>query len=106
MAKDERMMICLERVAEIEDKFQTFEVRHVPREENDQADSLSKLASSVVMNAGTTITILTADKKPVLTFMGAIDAEDDWRTKVQKALAGEDPPRDVERVRAFMLNFS
>jgi len=45
-ARDVAMMAYLAKVKECSVTFKTFEIKHVPRLENRQADALSKLASS------------------------------------------------------------
>jgi len=45
-AKDPQMAAYLEYVQELKGSFAFFEVVHVPREQNDRADLLAKLASS------------------------------------------------------------
>ncbi|XP_068466368.1 uncharacterized protein [Phaseolus vulgaris] len=45
-AKDPQMAACLEYVQELRKSFVSFEVLHVPREQNARADLLAKLASS------------------------------------------------------------
>lgn len=72
-AKDERMMAYLQRVAGLRDKLSSFEVIQIPREENGKADSLSKLASSIALEGGGKVTIVTIEEESITPSVGLLE---------------------------------
>jgi len=50
--KDEKMKAFLSRVREIEKKFTSLEIKHVPRENNKEADKLANIAINTGESGG------------------------------------------------------
>ena len=56
--KGEKLAKYLEIVRDIAQEFLNFQIEHIPREENTEADALENLASSLNIPEGTNIPIL------------------------------------------------
>ncbi|KAL0411971.1 UNVERIFIED_CONTAM: hypothetical protein Slati_3786800 [Sesamum latifolium] len=82
-AKEESMIQYLQQIADLKTKFHHFQIIQIPREENDKADSLSKLASSLedCRTRHITIHYLPEARTPGCP---AYNTGEDWRTPIIK----------------------
>ncbi|XP_057808674.1 uncharacterized protein LOC131023143 [Salvia miltiorrhiza] len=67
---------------EIGKKFEKFEIQQVPREENQRADLLARVASAVEQTWSEDITLVFEPKREVVAQVYNIETKDDWRTPI------------------------
>lgn len=80
-AKDPKIVVYRERVAELKSKFHRFEVHHIPREEN-----IRRMTSSSLVGGTGKVTLVTGKQEGTEPFAGAINDAADWRSEVWRAL--------------------
>ncbi|XP_057811780.1 uncharacterized protein LOC131026016 [Salvia miltiorrhiza] len=80
--KEERMKHYFDKVQEIGKKFEKFEIQQVPREENQRADLLARVASAVEQTWSEDITLVFEPKRAVVAQVYNIETKDDWRTPI------------------------
>ncbi|XP_057529902.1 uncharacterized protein LOC130808441 [Amaranthus tricolor] len=93
-AKDDSMKMYLQQVKDFVPKFDKFTLEHIPRSQNDQADSLAKLASSADTSAARDI-IWEVLPNPSINFMvDTIDRSETWMGPYVKYLRDQMLPQD------------
>ncbi|XP_057746654.1 uncharacterized protein LOC130965914 [Arachis stenosperma] len=87
--------------------FQNFNISHIPREQNDKADILSKLATTRSQTKTPTLSQLTLDEPSVmLTAISSISQEEEWRKPFVHYLQTGQIPDDVQNKRKFKRRVS
>ncbi|XP_057785414.1 uncharacterized protein LOC131002940 [Salvia miltiorrhiza] len=80
--KEERMKQYFNKVQEIGMKFEKLEIQQVPREENQRADLLARMASAVEQTWRGDITLVFEPKREMAAQVCNIETKDDWRTPI------------------------
>ncbi|XP_057811344.1 uncharacterized protein LOC131025564 [Salvia miltiorrhiza] len=80
--KEERMKQYFNKVQEIGKKFEKLEIQQVPREENQRADLLARMASAVEQTWREDITLVFEPKREMAAQVCNIETKDDWRTPI------------------------
>lgn len=75
------------RVEILKERFQQLEIRQIPRDENQRADFLSKVVSSMIDATERKITLFGVDQ--ALQVMTVTDGPNDWRVPIVQYLRGE-----------------
>ncbi|XP_016192569.1 uncharacterized protein LOC107633457 [Arachis ipaensis] len=82
--------------------FQKFHISHTPREQNDRADILSKLATTRSQSTTPILSQLTLNEPSVmLTTISSISRKDDWRSPFITYLQTGSIPSNVQNQRKF-----
>ncbi|KAL0333064.1 UNVERIFIED_CONTAM: hypothetical protein Scaly_2207900 [Sesamum calycinum] len=82
--KEENMIQDLQQIEELRTNFESFQIIQIPREENIEADCLSKVASALENYRTRHATIQYLPKPRVVVKIQAISSLDDWRTAMIK----------------------
>ncbi|XP_073137630.1 uncharacterized protein [Henckelia pumila] len=108
-AKEDRMKEYLSKVKDLIVRLENFEIKQIPRAENEIADQLAKFGSFASGINSRTITFITCDKEEIgkgsLDILCANQGEPSWKDEIIKYLSeGELPPKQDKarklRVRA------
>lgn len=89
--KNERMFKYVAKVREIVTFLSNLTVRQVAREENKEADELTRLASAVELKQGKKIMLLSVEAKSIeAEEVGAIEGKEDWRREIIQQLQAKE----------------
>ncbi|GAU41232.1 hypothetical protein TSUD_280320, partial [Trifolium subterraneum] len=96
--KDPQLMKYLEKVKSLAKQFKTFELVHVPRDQNSRADLLSKLASTKKPGNNRTVIQETISTPSTETLEVVLPLEqEDWRHPIIKYLLNDEIPLEREK---------
>ncbi|TXG60522.1 hypothetical protein EZV62_015095 [Acer yangbiense] len=96
-ARDESMITYLELARELLERFKKYRIIHVPREENEQADALAKLASATINIWPKTISMIRLLQPSIVKSkkVGAVFGErNNWITPIKEYLVNDVLPSD------------
>ncbi|KAK0597534.1 hypothetical protein LWI29_026267 [Acer saccharum] len=96
-ARDESMITYLELAKELLGRFKEYRIIHVPREENEQADALAKLASATINIWPKSISMIRLLQPSIVKSkeVGAVFGErDSWITPIKEYLINDVLPSD------------
>ncbi|KAK0593629.1 hypothetical protein LWI29_010571 [Acer saccharum] len=96
-ARDESMITYLELAKELLGRFKEYRIVHVPREENEQADALAKLASATINIWPKSISIIRLLQPSIVRSkeVGAVFGErNSWITPIKEYLVNDVLPSD------------
>ncbi|KAH9751207.1 Ribonuclease H [Citrus sinensis] len=106
-ARDLNMIAYLERVNELLKDFERFEIRQIPREQNQRADALAQLASTPEGNLLRSVPIATIPEpsilRPEVKEVATIDRRATWMEPIEKYLINGELPVDKNEARKFRL---
>ncbi|XP_073025237.1 uncharacterized protein [Primulina eburnea] len=106
-AKEIKMKGYLTKVNELLTCLENFEVKQIPRTENNTADRLVKLGSSITIIDNIKITLLSYDKDESevgdLDILCAHEDEPSWRDEIVKYLLNGGLPSDPSKARKFIV---
>ncbi|XP_015960038.1 uncharacterized protein LOC107483914 [Arachis duranensis] len=89
-------------VNDLVNSFQKFEISHIPREQNDRADILSKLAATRSQTKKPKLSQLTFNEPSVMLIeMSSISQKEDWRKPFIHYLQTGQIPENVQNKREF-----
>ncbi|XP_015964974.1 uncharacterized protein LOC107488716 [Arachis duranensis] len=81
--------------------FEKFNILHIPREQNDRADLLSKLATTRRQYNNPMLSQLTLDEPSVTLTIASISQEDDWRSPIINYLKTGTVPDNIQDAKKF-----
>ncbi|KAK0575700.1 hypothetical protein LWI29_005397 [Acer saccharum] len=96
-AKDESMITYLELAKELLERFKEYRIVHVPREENEKADALAKLASATINIWPNNISMIRLLQPSIVKTkkVGAVFGErNSWITPIKEYLVNDVLPSD------------
>ncbi|KAK0579910.1 hypothetical protein LWI29_033406 [Acer saccharum] len=96
-ARDESMITYLELAKELLERFKEYRIVHVPREENEQADALAKLASATINIWPKSISMIRLLQPSIVKSkeVGAVFGErSSWMTPIKEYLVNDVLPND------------
>ncbi|KAK0573961.1 hypothetical protein LWI29_016278 [Acer saccharum] len=96
-ARDESMITYLELAKELLGRFKEYIIAHVPREENEQADALAKLASATINIWPKSISIIRLLQPSIVKSkeVGAVFGErNSWMTPIKEYIVNDVLPSD------------
>ncbi|KAK0595586.1 hypothetical protein LWI29_008081 [Acer saccharum] len=96
-ARDESMITYLELANELLKRFKEYRIAHVPREENEQADALAKLASATINIWPKSISMIRLLQPSIVKSkeVGAVFGErNSWMTPIKEYLVNDVLPSD------------
>ncbi|KAK0575737.1 hypothetical protein LWI29_006119 [Acer saccharum] len=96
-ARDESMITYLELAKELLERFKEYRIVHVPREENEKADALAKLASATINIWPKTISMIRLRQPSIFKSkeVGAVFGErNSWITLIKEYLINDVLPND------------
>ncbi|KAK0571374.1 hypothetical protein LWI29_014859 [Acer saccharum] len=96
-ARDESMITYLELAKELLERFKEYRIVHVPREENEQADALAKLASAIINIWPKSISMIRLLQPSIVKSkeVGAVFGErNSWITPIKEYLVNDVLPSD------------
>ncbi|KAK3034730.1 hypothetical protein RJ639_032683 [Escallonia herrerae] len=100
-ARDERMAQYLELVKTLAMKFNNFAIHQIPRDQNTQADALSRLASAEATDVRRTVYLEFLKDRSISsqTEIGVIDQEPCWMDTIIKILSTGELPNERHEAR-------
>ena len=105
-ARDERMQGYLTRIRHLQDKFESFDLQHIPRGGNTHADSLATLATSSAQNLPRVILVEDLGKpsgeKRNMTYIPYVRVGPSWMDPIIQFLSKDILPKDkseAEKIR-------
>ncbi|KAK3036029.1 hypothetical protein RJ639_030730 [Escallonia herrerae] len=95
-ARDERMAQYLQLVKTSTSKFKNFTIHQIPRDQNTQADTLSRLASAKVTDVRRSVYLEFVKDRSIgsQTKIGMIDQEPCWMDMIVKYLSADELPSE------------
>ncbi|KAK0582887.1 hypothetical protein LWI29_030790 [Acer saccharum] len=96
-ARDESMITYLELAKELLERFKEYRIAHVPREENEQADALAKLASATINIWPKSISMIRLLQPSIVKSkeVGAVFGErNSWITPIKEYIVNDVLPSD------------
>ena len=111
-ARDERMQGYLTRIKHLQNKFESFDLQHIPRGGNTHADSLATLATSLAQNLARVILVEDLGKpsgeKGNMNYVPHVRVEPSWMDPIIQFLSKDVLPEDkseAEKIRRKALQF-
>ena len=111
-ARDERMQGYLTRIKHLQNKFESFDLQHIPRGGNTHADSLATLATSLAQNLARVILVEDLGKpsgeKGNMNYVPHVRVESSWMDPIIQFLSKDVLPEDkseAEKIRRKALQF-
>lgn len=105
--RDLNIIAYLERVNELLKDFERFEIRQIPQEQNQRADALAQLASTLEGNLLRSVPIATIPKPSILQVevkeVVTIDRRAIWMERIEKYLINRELPVDKNEARKVRL---
>lgn len=95
-AKDESMKLYLANVKEAMAKFHSVVLLHIPRSENSQVDTLSRLASSAINDESRSIVWEVLPSPSINAFIRGVNRTDSWMDPYIELLRDGKLPEDPE----------
>ena len=91
----------------MEEKFSTFEIEHIPRNENRFADALAALGSQIMFEGDSTRVEVSKRKESIFEMLKERFREEqcigDWRTAIREALMKEGDTTELKVLKDYVL---
>ena len=91
----------------LEENFSTFEIEHIPRNENRFADALAALGSQIIFERDSTRIVVSKRKESIIEMLKERfqekQFEGDWRIPMREALMEEEDTAELKMLKDYAL---